>query len=219
VVTWDPLYFAVALGPLAVYLLLLGLINASRRPFLTTGTRDVAALGVAISGFVFAGPMELFMPQAAVNRFGGYVWLLLLAFYVLSLTLIVLAMRPRIVIYNISVEQLRPTLAEVVGRLDSEARWAGDSLVLPKLGVQLSVETQRVLCNAQLIAVGSQQSYAGWRRLELQLRDALRDVRTCPNPHGYVLISLGLLMLSALTFWMVRDVNAVAQSLRDILRL
>ena len=109
----DPLHVCIALGPLAVYLFLLGLINLSRRPFLTTGARDAAALGVGISGFVVVGPMELFLPGAAANRFGGYVWLLLLAFYALCLTLWVLLLRPRLVIYNATAEQLRPVLAGV----------------------------------------------------------------------------------------------------------
>ena len=92
----DALHVSIALGPLAVYLLLVGIINLSRRPFLTTGARDVAAIGVAISGFIAAGPMELFLPEAAADRFGPYVWLLLLAFYGLCLTLLVLMMRSAI---------------------------------------------------------------------------------------------------------------------------
>ena len=119
--------------------------------------RDVAALGMAIAGFIVAGPMELFLPEAATDRFGGTVWLLLLAFYGLCLTLIVLLMRPRLVIYNANPEQLRSILAEVVAQLDDEARWAGDSLVLPKLGVQLHVELFGAMRNVQLV-VGRPQT-------------------------------------------------------------
>ena len=54
--------------------------------------------------------------------------------------LVLLVLRPRLVIYNISVDQLRPILAELVEQLDSEARWAGDSLALPALGVQLHLD-------------------------------------------------------------------------------
>ena len=58
----DALHLSIALGPLAVYLLLLGFVNLSTRPFVTTGARDVGALGLAIAGLIVAGPMELFLP-------------------------------------------------------------------------------------------------------------------------------------------------------------
>ena len=66
----DPLHLAIALGPLAVYFLLVGMINLSSRPLVTTGARDAAALGVGLSGLVFAGPMELFLPEDAAIHFG-----------------------------------------------------------------------------------------------------------------------------------------------------
>ena len=221
----DPLHLIIALGPLAMYLLLLGLLNLSRRPFLTTGTRDMAALGVGISGLIIAGPMELFMPEAAAQKWPGYVWLLMVAFYVLCLTLVVLLMRPRLVFYNLSVEQLRPILANVVADLDKEARWAGDCLVLPQLCVQLHVEQSMFLRCTQLVAAGSVpgwQSYstfAGWRRLEITLRAALRGTRGSRNPYGALLVFCGLTMVSVVAFFMMRDPQSVAQAFREMLRL
>ena len=55
----DPLYFCIAIAPLAVYLLMLGIINLRGKPFVTTGARDAAALGIGLVGFVVIGPMEL----------------------------------------------------------------------------------------------------------------------------------------------------------------
>ena len=51
-----------------------------------------------------------------------------------------LLLRPRLVIYNISADKLRPILADVVGQFDGDARWAGDSLAIPGLGVQLYMD-------------------------------------------------------------------------------
>ena len=110
----DPLHLCIALGPLAIYFLLLGSLNLSRRPFVTSGTRDAAALGIGIGGFVIAGPIELFLPEAATVRMGVWGWPTCIAFYVLCLSLAVLLMRPRIVIYNVTFEQLRPSLADIV---------------------------------------------------------------------------------------------------------
>jgi hypothetical protein len=214
----DPLHFTIALGPLAVYLLLLGTLNLSRRPFLTTGPRDISALGLAISGFVVAGPMELFLPEKAAVHFGGFIWVLLLGFYVLCLTLLVLLLRPRIIIYNVTADQLRPILADVVSELDPDARWAGESLILPRLSVQLHVEPFVAMRNVQLVSSGPRQSYVGWRRLENALAQALRETKSTPSPYGFSLIFFGLLMVGLITYCVVNDSQAVAQALREMLR-
>ena len=87
----DPVHLAVAFTPLAIYLLYLGVINLSRRPTVTTGVKNAGAMGLALVGFVAVGPMGLFVPDAAVFAFGPWLWLLLLAFYGLCVTLWILA--------------------------------------------------------------------------------------------------------------------------------
>jgi hypothetical protein len=215
----DPLHLCIALAPCAVYLVLLGFLNLSTRPFLTTGGRDVAALSLAVGGLVIAGPMELFFPESAVASLGVWVWPLLLTLYGFCVLFLVLFMRPRIVIYNISVEQLRPLLVELVSDLDENARWAGDTLFLPRLGVQLHVEPFVATRNTLLVASGPRQHYGGWRRLELELAAVLRTTRCSRNPFGFSLILFGLLMMTIVTFTMVDQHQTVAQSLTEMLRL
>ena len=100
------------------------LVAAGSREFVAAaavgfGVRDAAALALAVSGLVIIGPMELFFPFEAAARFGPHVWLLLLALYAMGVVLVLLLLRPRLVIYNISVDTLRPILAELVDRLDA----------------------------------------------------------------------------------------------------
>src|SRR3977135_4015231 len=71
----DGSYLCLALCPLAVYLVALGLVNLSRRPTLVTGSRDITALGLALSGMVIGGPMQLFFPEYAAAQLGPLVWL------------------------------------------------------------------------------------------------------------------------------------------------
>jgi len=214
----DPLHLCIALAPLAVYLLLLGVINLSRRPLVTNGARDAAALGIGISGFVLVGPMELFVPDAATYRLGAFVWPTLIALYAMCLTLFVLLMRPRLVIYNIRPEQVRPILADLVSQLDRDSRWAGECLTLPNLGIQLHVEVSSTMRNVQLVSAGAHQSYDGWLRLEKSLSAALREVRSDRNPYGFSLALFGIVMVGLVAFWMINDENVVAQLL-DMLRL
>jgi len=214
----DPLHFCIAVAPLAVYLLLLGVMNLRGRPFVTTGARDAAALGIGLVGFVIAGPMELFYPEGAASRFGGWVWIMLIVFYGLCVSLVVLLMRSRIVIYNVSLEQLRPILTSVAMKLDRRSRWTGDSLLMPEQRVHLHVETVEALKNVQLTAGGNQQSYEGWQALEKELADALKQLPVGPNLVGVpFLIVSGALALGAAT-WMLQDQQAVAQALEALWR-
>lgn len=214
----DSLRLCLALGPVAMYLLLLGSVNLSRRPLLVSGVRDMATLSLAISGLVIVGPMELFFPFAAAARFGPQVWLLLLVLYALCVVLVLLLLRPRLVIYNVTVDKLRPILAELVDQLDPAARWAGDSLVMPKLGVQLYMENFAALRCASLLSAGRNQSHPGWRRLETALADALAREEVARNLRGLSLIGVGLLLIGVIVLAIAQNPEAVAQSLLDIVQ-
>src|SRR4051812_41221672 len=114
----DTFSACVALGPIAIYLLLLGAINLARRPLVVNGTRETLSLGLALLGLVVVGPMQLFMPQAAANQFGQLVWAPLATLYLLGMMLTLMLSRPRLVIYNASREQTQAVLAETARRLD-----------------------------------------------------------------------------------------------------
>ena len=208
-----------ALGPLAVYFLLIGGINLSGRPFLVSGTRDVAALGLAISGFVIVGPIELCLPDAASVRFEAYVWVLLLGFYALCLVLGLLLLKPRLIVYNISADQLRAILADLVEKLDSNARWAGDVLVLPSLGMQLHLDNTGVMRNVSLTSVGARQDPLGWQRLESALAAGLSRLPISRNAWGAIVVAAASLIILGLAYAVACDPQTVAQALFDMLRL
>ena len=214
----DPLRLAIAAVPLAAYFLLLSLVNARRRAFVTSGGSDLAALAAALSGMVLVGPIELFRPEAASAEFGGYVWLFLLGFYWLWVWLAVLVARPRIVIYNISGAQLRPVLGEAARKLDPQARWAGDSLALPTRGIELHVEGFDVMRNTSLIASGGEQNLAGWRQLSGELRTRLASLPVRSNPRwlGFVLAAT-LLLAGSITHMALHPLQ-VSQALEEMLR-
>ena len=96
--------------------------------------------------------------------------------------MVLLILRPRLVIYNISVDQLRPILAEVVERMDPEARWAGDCLFLPGLGVQLHLESFGWMRNVSLVSSGPKQDYQGWSRLEVGVGRGPAERRSALEP-------------------------------------
>jgi hypothetical protein len=214
----DPFRICVALGPLALYLLVLGWLNFARRPTVINGARDMAALGFGVAGLLVVGPIELLMPRIP-SDLSGYVWLILLLIYALALTLGVLLSKPRIVVYNTALDQLRPVLSETVNELDPDARWAGGSVALPRLSVELFLDDNPSFRNVTLVATASPQSYAGWRILEKALRTQLRArVESAPNMCG--LISFVLTFgFTAWMAWMVyKRADEITQGFQEMMR-
>ena len=162
--------------------------------------------------------MELFFPETAASHYGSFVWVLLLAFYGLCVSLIVLLMRSRIVVYNINSEQLRPILNQVAMDLDKKSRWSGDSLLIPELNVHLHMEPVDWLRNVQLTSGGVNQSFEGWRKLETDLRAVLRPIQVRSNILGIGFLVMSGAMAAFSAVWLVSDPQTVAQSLDNLLR-
>ncbi len=214
--TVDPLRLAIACIPLAAYALVMGLVNLRRRPLLVSGGCDLSALGVALAGLVFVGPIEMFRPEAATAELGNYIWPVMIVFYALLLLLAVLLVRPRLVAYNIAPDELHPVLAETAARLDPEARWAGNHLSLPHLGVQLHLDSFDLMRNVSLVASGGRQNIDGWRRLSRELSIALGAVRVKMN-----LRAIGFLLAAAVLFavsvgQMLNHPVELAQAFREV---
>lgn len=213
----DTFSACVALGPLAVYLVMLGAINLSSRPLVISGTREIIALGLAVSGLVIVGPMQLFMPEAAAARFGTLIWALLVCFYVLCLALVILVIRPRLVVYNVTVDQLSPVLADVARRLDHDSAWAGRAVSMPQLRIHLVLESFAPMHSVALVATGHGQSATGWRRLGAALRESLRDVSVAGRAQGFWLAMCGLMILLVLAFRVADDPQTIARGLARML--
>ncbi len=202
----DALRAAIGLTPLAAYLFILGLINFSKRPQLRSGARDLAALGVALAGLVLVGPIELLMPTIFVAEFGPYAWGLALAIYASGWSLFVLSTAPRLVAYNIDADRFRLLVAETALAMDSDAHWAGDSVVLPQRGIQGRIESFPILRNASLVSNGPRQDFTAWGDLEKNLRRSLETVEVQRNPRGGLMLALSLMIVIALVVkWAMDD--------------
>ena len=215
----DPLHLCVALTPLSLYLLFAAWVNLRTRPFMLGGLVDSLLLALGISGLVVAGPLELFLPESAAFRFGPSVWLLLIVLYFLAAALIILSQRPRIIVYNTTAEELRPIIATIVQQLDETARWAGDSVALPKLGVQLHLDRSPTLRNVQLVSTGAVQNFEGWTQIERKLKSQLSEIQTRPGRQGSALLMMGMLMILIVAMALVVDRASIAQSLQEMLRM
>ncbi len=215
----DLAHLCIAVVPLAAHLLMLAMLNLSRRPHVVSGSRNIVSLALAVSGFVIAGPMDLLLPDDAVRRFGPMIWPMLICFYILCLTLVLLISRPYLIIYGMVLSELKPILEQVVTKIDSESRWAGESANLPQLRLQFHCDDVHSLKNVTLVPIGNQQSYVGWRRLQVELNTALRSQRVSRNLYGFVFLLVGIVLLAFPLTLAKLNAPAVVEQLRDLLRL
>jgi hypothetical protein len=183
-----------ALAPLAAYLLWLSWAHVRRRPLAVSGAFDAAILAAAVSGLAVVGPLALVMP---VTGGSPWSWPVVAVLCVLAVAVCVLVSRPRLVIYNITVEQLRPLVAEVVSAIDPQARWAGESAALPGRGFQVHIEGNGPLRAVSIVNVGERSSPEGWGEFTRRLRGGLRGLRVRRSPWAAVFAGLGLTVAGA----------------------
>ncbi|MCE9607840.1 MAG: hypothetical protein K8U03_23380 [Planctomycetia bacterium] len=214
----DYFRLCVALAPLSIYMIGLAVLNFRRRPVVVAGSRDMAFLGLGTIGLLLVGPIELLLPSLP-DHVTGYVWMLLLVLYCLFLTLGVLLSKPRLVVYNVTLDQLRPALADAVNDLDADVRWAGGSVALPKLHVEFYFDDHPSVRNVSLVATATPQSYAGWRVLERALKEQLRSsVETTPNAWGLGVLIAALGILCRIGWIACMHPQEIAQGFTDMMR-
>ena len=214
----DLFHIAVAIGPLAIYFLLIGYIRMQKKPLVTTGGRELAALAFALIGFAAIGPMELFFPRAAVMWLGSKVWLLMSILYALSIMLVILNSRPRIIVYGLDGEELGEYLREVFARLDTHAHWLGNNVVSPALGIQAIAESAGPSKVSHLVATSRAQDFDSWLVVERELAALLSPIRISNRRAGQYFMLAGLILLCISAFALLKDPQATTQAMRLMLR-
>ncbi len=213
----EPIFLLIALLPLIGYLLQLGLIRASGKCLVTTGGRDIAALGFSVAGLVAIGPGELFFPKAAAGVFGPWVWLALLAFYSLIVALIALTSRPRLVVYGRTPDQLLDPLLESARELDSDATSDPEKLevFLPKLNVRLRVAGPPGIYSASVESFQPVVSASFWNAMLSNMRQRCVTASGSPK-RRFSMMLVWAVLLAAVAIWQgFGQQEQVVQGFRD----
>lgn len=210
----DMLPLWAALVPLGVYLLGLGVVHSRRRPLVLSGVWDGILLGGSLAGLALVGPLALVRPAAVAPLWG---WLIVLLLFGLLVALCVLVSRPRLVVYNITAEQMRPLVAEVVSSLDPTARWAGESAALPRRGLQVHLDGTGPMRTVSLVAVGARPSLEAWGEFARRLRQGVSRLRVRSSPWGGFFLAAGslLLVLAGWAAWSAAVRSPVPQEASD----
>ena len=209
----------VAFAPLALYFFAVAALHSGRRARMLTGQEDFTAIALGLIGFVMIGPMMLFLPVDALAFWGFYTWFFLAVLYALFVWLLTASMRLKLVVYNIKPDELRAILNDVAAELDSEARWAGNSLALPTLGIQFYLEPFPMMRNVVLKATGPQQELKSWLRFEKSLAARLLKHRSEKSRISLIMALVGLLIggiMAAIFFFHSQEVYAALRLLLDM---
>ncbi len=210
-------HFAIAAIPVAVYFILVGGLRLRTRPLVTTGWRDTLTLGIAASGLIAIGPMQLFFPAQAAARWHAWVWLALFVLYALGLLMLLLSCKPRMVAYGMDGEQFVEALLRAARQVDEQAHWQGEVLTLPTAAMQLALEPSGTWRVHQVVHVGFLRNLQDWVQLERAFVIAAKGV-SCPRSNaGWPFVLLGLLLLAAAIVPLVNDPNQGLVQLKEFL--
>jgi len=189
---FDSLPLGAAFLPLGIYLLVLGWVHLRRRPLAIAGVWDGILLGASLLGLVTVGPIALVRPAAGGSSWS---WPMLILGFCLVVALCVLVSRPRLIVYNISVEQIRPLVAQVASDLDPQARWAGETVALPTRGLQVHLDGDGSLRTVSLIGVGRRSAHEGWSEFSRRVSQASRRLPVRASPWGGVFAGIGAVLV------------------------
>jgi len=200
------LRIATVVVPVAVYFLVLGVLNSRRHPQLLSGRQDFSLLMIALS------------PLAAVpvlEYVGVSWWALVSVTAAVAGLVVVFAPRGHIwVIYNLSAEEARKGIGEALRGLGCSFREGRRGFDVPGRSAFLSVDGFPLLRNASIRLRGGDAEFA--RRFEAALVNRLGGIQAEANPAGVSLLLVATAMLVAPLALMAQDVPEIVRLLTDL---
>lgn len=197
--------------PLAVYFLVLGLVNSHSRPYLTTSRADFIALTCALMP-VLLWPVPTFVRS-------GMVWLLVAGLVAAAALFahLLITIGSGFVIYNISEARAIRLLEESLRALGWRGRWVERTWESETGDVQIQVRRFAVLRNITLhIETRSPRAAEGLSALGGELHRRLATVAQLPSTMGACLVLLGVTLM-ILPMWMAgRHIHDVVDAVSNL---
>ena len=204
------LQVVMALGPIAIYFLGLGLANSQARPFLMSARRDFTLLA---SAFI---PLILVPALALAQQGHGRV----AAGAVFAVTALFVAMLPgrggSWVVYNVGAGQLRRLLERACRRQGWRSRVDGGEMVVEPGGLRVGLNQISWLRNATLdLACIQDQSLRD--QLLGAFREELSRESMLPSPTGASLVVIGASLLGLPMWYLFHNMDLIVDVVRQIL--
>ena len=187
-----------ALLPVGLYLVGIAVLHLRRRPSVVAGAWDLGLLGASVAALAIAGPLDMLLPVTATGP-----WRLVLPTVGFAVVLAggLLASRPRLVIYNITLDQVRPLVAEIATVLDPASRWAGETVALPGRGMQVHLDCRGGMRTVSLMGMGSRTDPESWTEFGRRLRQAVGGLRVRRSPWAWLFAGMAAAVV-AVVVWL-----------------
>jgi hypothetical protein len=189
----GPLQLVVALVPLALYLYLLAIWQAGRRPRVLRGATDVVLLAAGVWGLILYGPFGQMLAQTLFGRPSPAHWRVLTLTSVLLVFCLARRAARRLVIYHLDAATFEPVLGDLLEAEQFHRTLHGYEDRARTRGLRVDVSPRWHW--AVLEAYGSDPDGL-IRELEPRLRDRLRD--TTPRSTNVAVVFFGLSALTLL---------------------
>jgi hypothetical protein len=201
------------IAPIAVYFLVLGLLNSQAQPRIVSGQRDFVVLTL-----VFVPMLVWPVPFLVAN---GFWWLLLIGLAAAAGGFAALLPRrlSSWVMYNLSEQRCRRHLENALHRLQVDYELADGSYLISSHGLEIHISSFSVLRNVTLHFSFDRSNppaelLEGLREV---LQEELEKLALLPSASGVCLLALGVLLLM-LPLWMINNhVDAVVEVITRLL--
>jgi hypothetical protein len=186
---------ALTVGPLAVYLYVLGLWHSGRHPRVVRGPTDYTLLVFGLSGLLVFGPIgRVLLGQARLGA-GGWAWLLpFSALGLLTLPWLFRSFR-RLVVYNIEPDAIQQALREALHALPGKFAATLRGFEDPQAACGVTLESSARFRTASIEAYGSNPELL-IDQIETQLRARLQDLPSRPSLVGIALLVTCVVLLT-----------------------
>jgi hypothetical protein len=207
------LQVVLALGPLAVYFLGLGLVNSGAHPSLVPARTDFVLLTMALIPMIMG-------PVVGLVEIGGW-WPALAAGAVLAGFFI--ATLPRRdaawVVYNCSLPQCRRLLSHACRRLGWAIEGGDDQLHIPEANLTITLSSLPLLRNVTL-SFGRRgergTSLASLAQLIDSLEREIRQEAILPSPTGASMVVIGACLLAVPMWFFFHNMDVIVRAVRQI---
>jgi hypothetical protein len=193
--------------PVAVYFLILGLLNSRRHPQLLSGRQDFALLIVAMSP-VFALPALLFIGPSA--------WTVLVGAVLMAVAIVVLWPSDRMwVIYNMPAEEARRAVSGCLASMGLEYAVRRNDFVLDGGQASLRISEFPLLRNVTIRLRGGSGQLA--RRFHEGMSARLASAPAQTSPSAVMLLLVATAMLVAPVTMFVQHAPQIVRLITDLI--
>lgn len=204
----------VAVGPLAVYFLSLGLVNSQARPALIPCKNDFSMLSLAFLPLLVLPAVQL------VDRPRAMAAAALVSAVAVAVLLWRLRRERGWVVYNLDARQCAAAVRQACGRLGWRCQATADGFELLPVHLRLEVSTWPLLRNVTLRVRRSTDEGRDARvdqelRFARALEETLGERTLLPSPTGAAMVLVGAALLGLPLWYLFQHMEAVATVIRQ----